>query len=419
MVAKITTGKNLYGALSYNQEKVDKGLGKVLASHLVCEPVDGIFRVAETAADFESFLPLHYRTEKPVIHISLNPHPDDKLTDEQLVDIAQEYLEKLEYKDQPYMVFKHFDIEREHIHIVSLQVKSDGKKINDSKIGERSKAITEELEKKYGLHPAEGQTKGEQWKLSPIDPTKGNLKKQIASVVKPAAAMYRFQTLGEYRALLSLYNIGVEEVRGERNSKPYRGLLYTALNRGGNKTGTPLKSSLFGKAVGFDRLENHMEISGGKIKEYDYRNKIRQRIGSIVSSSRSEKELRMKLREKEIDIFLRRNDTGRITGVTFIDHNDWCVMNGSRLGKEFSANVINDLFRESHVNEGHTKQDAGKEQFSHSAEPFVPQHRQSGNDETAIESLLSILSPEPQEKPEDQPIRQKRKKKKKRYGRQM
>ena len=33
MIAKINTVSNLYGALAYNQEKVDEGMGKVLAGH--------------------------------------------------------------------------------------------------------------------------------------------------------------------------------------------------------------------------------------------------------------------------------------------------------------------------------------------------------------------------------------------------
>ena len=419
MIAKITVGNSLYGALSYNQEKVNHELGKVLASHLVCEPMDGIFNVAETAADFESFLPLHYRTEKPVIHISLNPHPDDKLSDEQLADIAQEYLEKLGYGDQPYMIFKHSDIEREHIHIVSLQVRSDGTKISDSKIGLRSKAITEELEKKYGLHPAEGHKQGERWLLNPVDHLKGNLRKQIAAVIKPVVSMYHFQTPGEYRALLSLYNIAEEEVRGERNGKPYRGLLYIALDDNGNKVGTPLKSSLFGKMVGAEALEKRMEKSAEKIKVGEYRSATRQRIVGIVRTCKSEGELREKLRTKGIDLFLRRNGEGRITGVTFIDHNNRYVLNGSRFGKEFSANAFNDLFRESHIDEEHTNRDVGKQQLSSSSEQSVPHPVQFGSEKTAIGSLLSILSFEQQENPDNQPIKRRRKKGKRRYGRQV
>ena len=79
MVANITTGKDVYGALAYNQEKVDRGDGKVLLTHIVREPADGRFNVAATAEDLLRWMPSHYRTEKPVVHVSLNPLFDTML----------------------------------------------------------------------------------------------------------------------------------------------------------------------------------------------------------------------------------------------------------------------------------------------------------------------------------------------------
>jgi len=67
-------------------------------------------------------------TRKPVFHVSLNPHPDDRLTDAELTAIAQEYMEKMGYGEQPYLVFKHEDIKRTHLHIMSSRVD-----INDEK----------------------------------------------------------------------------------------------------------------------------------------------------------------------------------------------------------------------------------------------------------------------------------------------
>jgi len=147
MIAKINTGSNLYGALAYNQKKVDEGMGKVLATNLVCEPIYGHFSVQGCAADFARWMPSpeHLPTKKPVIHISLNPHPDDKLADNQLADIGREYMERLGYGGQPYLIFKHEDIGRDHIHIVSLRVDCEGKLIKDSFEHKRSKEIIELL----------------------------------------------------------------------------------------------------------------------------------------------------------------------------------------------------------------------------------------------------------------------------------
>lgn len=104
MVAKISTGQSLYGALAYNQEKVDEGHAKILAANLVLQPEDGQFSIGDCMKDFQRWMPSHYRTEKPVIHISLNPHPDDVLTDEQLTAIGEEYMQKLGYGNQPYLI---------------------------------------------------------------------------------------------------------------------------------------------------------------------------------------------------------------------------------------------------------------------------------------------------------------------------
>ncbi len=345
MIAKITTGKNVYGALAYNQQKVDRGDGKVLSTHILREPADGVFNVAETSDDLLHWMPLHYRTEKPIIHISLNPDPKDLLTDEQFAEIAEKYMDRMGWDEQPYIVFKHTDIDRRHIHIVSVQVRRDGRKIKDSRRNERSVAVTEELEREYGLHPAKSRKRAEDWRLKAVDFSKGDLRRQIGEVVKPAVAMYRFQTLGEFRALLSQYNIGVEEVHGERNSIPYRGLLYTALDEDGDKAVTaPLKSSLFGKAVGFDELERYMARCAERFKKGDEREQLRRRVEDALREAETLSVLCERLQTCRIDLFLRCNNTGRIVGVTFIDHENRYVVNGSRLGKAYSANAFEQRF---------------------------------------------------------------------------
>lgn len=50
------------------------------------------------------------------------------------------------------------------------------------------------------------------------------------------------------------------------------------------------------------------------------------------------------LAEQGINVVVRKNDRGRIYGMTFIDHNSKTVWNGSRLSKELSANTFNDYW---------------------------------------------------------------------------
>ena len=154
MVAKISVGSSLYGAIAYNGEKINEAQGRLLTTNRIYNDGSGKVDIGKAMEGFHTFLPPQMKVEKPVVHISLNPHPEDVLTDAELQDIAREYLEKLGFGNQPYLVFKHEDIDRHHLHIVTVRVDENGKCISDKNNYYRSKQITRELERKYGLHDA-------------------------------------------------------------------------------------------------------------------------------------------------------------------------------------------------------------------------------------------------------------------------
>ena len=130
MVAKISVGKSLYGALAYNGEKINGAKGRLLTTNRIYNDGTGTVDIRKAMEGFLACMPEHTRVEKPVLHISLNPHPDDVLTDTELQDIAREYLEKLGYGNQPYLVVKHEDIDRHHLHIVTINVDEKGRRLN-------------------------------------------------------------------------------------------------------------------------------------------------------------------------------------------------------------------------------------------------------------------------------------------------
>ena len=349
MVAKINYGSSLYGALAYNGEKVNEGVAKILETNKVFSPADGTHDISACMQDFMAYMPSHVLTKKPVIHISLNPHPDDRLTDEQFSAIAWEYIEKMGYANQPFIVYKHEDIDRHHLHIVTLAVDERGKKINDGNNFYTSTRILKELEQKYGLIPAQMRKEKEAFRLKKICYGDGeNLKKQLASVIKPAAKFYHCPSFKEYRALLSTYNICLEEVKGEVNGKTYMGLLYFATDDKGNKVGKVFKSSLFGKAVGYEALQNRFKASKEKLKEKHLAPKTKAVVAGALRRSATKEDFRANLHRKDIDVLFRENEQGRLYGITFIDHNNGCVANGSRLGKELSANAIAEWFDRPH-----------------------------------------------------------------------
>ena len=349
MVAKINYGNSLYGALAYNGEKVNEGVAKILDTNKVFSPADGTHDISACMQDFMAYMPSHVLTKKPVIHISLNPHPDDSLTDEQFSAIAWEYIEKMGYANQPFIVYKHEDIDRHHLHIVTLAVDERGKKINDGNNFYTSTRILKELEQKYGLIPAQMREEKEVFRLQKVCYGDGeNLKKQLASVIKPAAKFYHCPSLKEYRALLSTYNICVEEVKGEMYGKPYNGLVYFATDDKGKKVGNPFKASLFGKAVGYEALQKNFKASKEKLKEKHLAPKTKEVVAGALRRSATKEDFRTNLHHKGIDVLFRENEQGRLYGITFIDQNNGCVVNGSRLGKELSANAVAEWFDRPH-----------------------------------------------------------------------
>ena len=177
MVAKISSTSNLGGALGYNFHKVEAGEAKVLLVSGMSVDNNGNTDMNRALEDMQRLLPSFMRTKKTVFHASLNPHPDDKLSDEELRDIAAYYMEKMGYGSQPFIVFKHSDIEREHIHIVSLRVDSNGRKINDSHEFRRSDKIRKEIERKWNLNTCKKQNIPDREQLQKADIDKGEIRK--------------------------------------------------------------------------------------------------------------------------------------------------------------------------------------------------------------------------------------------------
>ena len=343
MIAKISATENLGGAIGYNFKKVEKGEASILLAQGLYQNKEGTYTMAEVFTDMQAVIPEKCRTKKMVFHCSLNPHPDEKLSNETLTQIAREYMETLGYGKQPYIVFKHNDIAREHIHIVSLRVDSEGKKINDKFEKRRSKQITDTLERKYNLIPSSKVNDKEEAETPKVDISKENIKEQVASALRMVLKHYKFCSLGELNAILSRYHLAVEEVKTEFQGKKYDGLVYVPTDDKGDKVGTPIHASDIGRGVGYTAVQNRMQKSKQNVKSQipTIRNKVLQ---TMRTSPNTEKELRQRLEEQGLRVVIRKNDNGRIYGITFIDDEQGVALNGSRLGKGYAANIFNGYF---------------------------------------------------------------------------
>ena len=422
MIAKISHGSSLYGVLAYNQLKVDERHADVLFTSRIIEPQgDNPYTIGHLSRSFGDYLTANRKTEKPVLHISLNPDPKDCLSEERFVSLAEEYMRRMGFGDQPYIVYRHNDIGREHLHIVSVRVDETGRAISDSYEHGRSMKACRELERQFGLVPATPKQWKEGLPLSPVGYGDGNLKGQLAGVIRPIAREWRFRTLGEYRAVLSLYGITVDEVKGEYGGREYHGLTYSATDREGNKVGKPFKSSVFGKEAGVAALERRMHNAAAWEKTHKEVAATAGKVAAAMQSAGHDRaQFERELMRQGIGVVFRQNEAGRIYGATFIDHAAKAVFNGSRLGKEFSAGVFNDLFA------GQDTTGLASQQYqpehSHTTEwqeqhtDYRPDHKDGTTQNVA--AAFNLFAPVPSGASGDQPVPPQRKKKKRRkYGR--
>lgn len=339
MVAKISIGNSLYGALTYNGEKINKEKGRLLDTNKIYNDGSGTIDIHRAYEDFLRWIPTSSRTERPMMHISLNPHPDDVLSDTDFTRLAHDYMQMMGFADMPYMIYKHADIDRHHVHIVALRVGTDGRCISDRNNFYKNRKVCRELEQRYGLKVAEREKITPDMPIKKVDPS-GDIKRQVANTVKMVGIRYKFQTLGEYNAVLSLYNIRCEQTDGRVNGREYHGLVYFATDDEGKTIANPFKASRLGKFASRTAIDSRFEKAKDKIDVAPTRN----RVTDVLARATDKEDFTSKLKDCGIGVVFRYTDEGRIYGVTFIDHNTMTVLNGSRLGKQFSANALNERF---------------------------------------------------------------------------
>ena len=289
MVPKVNSGANVYGVLQYNRIKVEAGDGRILYMQGIPERSDGRFSIEECAEAFGYYTALNPRVRKPVVHFSLNPSPEDRLSEAQLTRLAAEFMERMGYGRQPYVVFLHEDIARRHMHIVSVRVDEQGQKIDHNNELRRAMAVCRELEYEYGLHvPEDGGVQTEPEELRRVDYRRSDLKHQLRNVVMTLKQQYGFQSLAEFNTLLERYGVAAEEIRGDVQGRPYRGLVYHVLDDDGQRTGAAVKASRLGDFFGWKALEEKFDASKQRLRQHpETLDRTRREIDRARSGGRS------------------------------------------------------------------------------------------------------------------------------------
>lgn len=390
MVAKIGRGADLFGVLSYNYTKVANNKGNVLYTHKMLQPVEEAWSIPLLSQSFAPYLSANVRTEKPILHISLNPHPKDVVSDKDFCAIAQQYMQAMGYGEQPYVVFKHTDIERTHIHIVSVCIDAEGEKIADRFEKSRSMKACRTLEERFQLLPTLKNEAPTLSALTAVDASKDNLKAQIASVIKYVTNTYKYQSFGEYTALLRHFQIGVEKIEGELRGKHSIGLVYFATDKEGNKLSHPFKASILGEVAGLKAIEKQLQKHKPALKKMDT-TALKSAITKALLGCKDKAHFTTLLKAQSIEVVFRTNTQGRIYGVSFIDHKNHCAFNGSALGKDFAANAFHQRFSVDTTNKNVIENSLKTEKNAPNSQEASPSLERSYTEHTTKEETIAPL----------------------------
>jgi len=347
MVAKIITGKSIRGALSYNEQKVSEGKATLIASNMFGCDV-GRLTFAGKAARFTALLEKNKKVKTNTVHISLNFDPGERLSDEQLCRIAESYMQQIGFGDQPYLVYRHCDAGHPHIHVVTTNVQYDGSRIDLHNIGRtRSEAARKNVEREFGLVEANAKKLKEAYTIPAINLTPAEYgteetRKAIGRVVSAVVRSWNVTSMAEYNA--ALQSLGVLADRGTENSMLFRrgGLRYCIVDGAGNKKGIPVKASALPGKPTLKTLEAVFE----KSKEHRklFKASLKLRVDHALSNVSATQPVGTALSQQQIRLLLRENEAGHIYGVTYIDLKNRAVINGSDLGKEYSAKALLDRY---------------------------------------------------------------------------
>lgn len=197
MMAKIVQGRGFKGVINY---VLDKSKAEILRA-------DDL-RLSDRNSVVQSFITQSSLNpiSKPVAHISLDFSAQDreKLTNQKMIEIAGEYLQKMGYGNTQVLMVRHNDTDHPHLHMVLNRIDNDGKRISDQNERIRSTKVCKELTVKHGLYFAKGKENVKEHRLREPDKTKYEIYNALKSAL-PTCRNWQ-----EFAAILAKEGISIE-----------------------------------------------------------------------------------------------------------------------------------------------------------------------------------------------------------------
>ena len=240
MVIRILTGKEVAGAVRYNERKVEEGQAERI--HIANYPDPNI---AEKYGKcrlqlLEQMTRLNPAVAKPSVHLAIAFHPSESITNDQLCRIGSEVMTEAGYGRQPYLMYRHDDTRHPHIHIVSVSIDPDGRKISDKYIRNRLNQIRKGIEQRHGLikaerivHQRDSIKAGDE-----ADNPEEKHEQVISSIVEQAIDNFTFGTVDSFCQYLQMQDVLMKVTAGRSKT----GVTFQAVEKTGMLT-RPISAS--------------------------------------------------------------------------------------------------------------------------------------------------------------------------------
>lgn len=347
MVARIISGKSIRGLLNYNEGKVNNNEASLILASRFGTDIEGM-DFNNKLKRFEHLTNRNIKVKTNALHIMLNFDRSDKVNTLLFQKIASSYMDRIGLGEQPFLVYQHKDVSHPHIHIVTTNIQSDGKRIDIHGLGRTlSETARKQLEIEYNLIKAEGRNRSEAISIAPVlietaKYGKVPTKKAIYSVVAEVMRSYKFTSFAEFNAVLKQFSVIADRGKAETVMFEKRGLVYSIIDGTGNRIGIPFKASELATRPTLDSVEQKFRRNAEKRKPYI--EGLKKRIEHIFSKYETitKTTLVAELKNQGVALIFRQNDQGLVYGASFIDHKSKSVFKGSDLGREYGAKALLD-----------------------------------------------------------------------------
>ena len=254
MIAKIIKGADFGGVINYMLSK-QEGKAMVLASNNI-----GFTDQNLCVHEFVLQASMRPNVQKPVCHtiLSFSANDADQLTDDVMIKIANEYLEKMGYGDTQSLIVRHSDRQHPHLHICINRIGNDGKTISDRNEKYRSTKICRELTERYGLTLGEGKKAVNRHRLRGED----KLRYEIFDAIK--TALLHSKNWKDFVADLERQGIATR-FKTKGNTDVVQGIIF-------EKDGCSFSGSKIDRSCSFSRLNAEIEQNSHKQEKTNLQN---------------------------------------------------------------------------------------------------------------------------------------------------